>query len=108
MSEERKALLIKAVKVLTVLTVIAAFGAAAYVTVSLGVFTVKEIIVSGNEKISEKEIMQRSGLRAGESSIFFFEESVEGDIKKNPWIMLILRRLLRRIAEPILCHCRSK
>lgn len=86
MSEERKALLIKAAKVLTVLIVIAAFGAAAYVTVSLGVFTVQEITVSGNEKISEKEILKRSGLRLGESSIFFFEDSVEKEIKKNQWI----------------------
>lgn len=71
---------------LTVLFVIAAFGAASYLTISLGVFTVKEITVSGNEKISDKEILQRSGLRPGESSIFFFEDSVESDIMKNPWI----------------------
>ena len=86
MSEERKALFIKAAKVLTVLVVIAVFGVCTYITISLGVFTVHEVTVAGNEKVTDKEILQRSGLRLGESSIFFFEDSVAEDILKNPWI----------------------
>jgi len=86
LSEERKAYFIKAAKVLTAVLVIVLLGVCAYVTRSLGVFTVHEVTVTGNEKILQKEILQRSGLRIGESSIFFFEDRVAEDILKNPWI----------------------
>lgn len=86
MSEEKKADYIKIAKILSVVLVIAAFAASAYVTLSLGVFTVEQVTVAGNNKVPEKEIIKRSGLRLGESSIFFFENQIEEDILKNPWI----------------------
>ena len=86
MSEDRLAYYKRLAKWLLALMVIAMFGAGAYVSLSLGVFTVHEITVAGNEKILENEILKRSGLRLGESSIFFFEQRVEEEILKNPWI----------------------
>jgi cell division protein FtsQ len=84
--QDRKAYYLKLAKGFTVILVIALFGVCAYVTLSLGVFTVHEVTIAGNEKILEKEILQRSGLRLGESSIFFFEDRIAEDILKNPWI----------------------
>ena len=75
MSEDRLAYYKRLAKWLLALMVIAMFGAGAYVSLSLGVFTVHEITVAGNEKILENEILKRSGLRLGESSIFFFEQN---------------------------------
>lgn len=90
MREENKATYIKILKILTVFLVIAVFGVCAYVTLGLGIFTVQEITVTGNDKILEKEILKRSGLRLGESSIFFFEDRVAEDILKNPWISSVV------------------
>lgn len=71
---------------MSVVLVIAAAGAAAYVTLHLGMFTVEELHISGNNRVKEREIEKRSGIRKGISSIFFFENQVEEDIRKNPWI----------------------
>jgi len=70
----------------SVFVVIAAIAAACYVTLRLGMFTVEEVVVTGNNRITSKEIIKRSGIREGISSIFFFEDQVEEDIKKNRWI----------------------
>ncbi len=72
--------------VISVLFVLAGLGAASYATLHLGVFTVEDIYVAGNKRIKEREIIKRSGLRKGESNIFFFEDQVEQDILKNPWV----------------------
>lgn len=55
-------------------------------TLRLGIFIVQEVDVTGNKRVSTREILKRSGLIGGESSIFFFEKQVEDEIKKNPWI----------------------
>lgn len=55
-------------------------------TLRLGIFMVHKVDISGNNRASSREILKRSGLREGESSIFFFENQVEDEIKKNPWI----------------------
>jgi cell division protein FtsQ len=60
-----------------------------YITLHLGIFTVEQINISGNTRIKEKEILKRSGLRQGESSIFFFEDAVEENILRNPWVKSI-------------------
>jgi len=83
--EESKAY-IKYLKISGVLLVLAVLGASAYITLHLGIFTVQEINISGNTKIHNKEILKRSGLREGESSIFFFENTVENNISKNSWV----------------------
>ena len=70
----------------SVFVVIAAIAAACYVTLRLGMFTVEEVVVRGNNRITSKEIIKRSGIREGISSIFFFEDQVEEDIKKNRWV----------------------
>lgn len=77
---------LKYIKIFSVVLVLIALVASAYITLHLGMFTVQEIDISGNTKIKDKEILKRSGLRQGESSIFFFEESVENNILKNSWV----------------------
>lgn len=84
--EENKPSYIKYVKILSIFIVLAVMGVAAYFTLHLEVFTVQQITISGNTKIKDKEILKRSGLRQGESSIFFFEDTVEQNIAKNPWV----------------------
>ena len=84
--EESKSSYIKYLKIAGLLLLVAALGAASYVTLQLGMFTVQEIHISGNSKIQNKEILKRSGLRINESSIFFFETNVEDRILQNPWV----------------------
>jgi len=85
-NEEGSFSYLKYIKILSVLLVLIALVASAYITLHLGIFTVQEINISGNTKIKEKEILKRSGLRQGGSSIFFFEDSVEENILKNSWV----------------------
>ena len=85
-NEESKFSYIKYIKILSVILVLIVLGVSTYITLHLGIFTVEQINISGNTKIKEKEILKRSGLRQGESSIFFFEDSVEESILKNPWV----------------------
>jgi cell division protein FtsQ len=85
-NEENKFSYLKYIKILSVILVLIVLGASTYITLHLGIFTVQEINITGNTRINEKEILKRSGLRQGESSIFFFENSVEENILKNPWV----------------------
>lgn len=84
--EESSFSYLKYIKILSVVLVLLALVASAYITLHLGMFTVQEIDIIGNTKIKDKEILKRSGLRQGESSIFFFEQSVEDNILKNSWV----------------------
>ncbi|MEK6223744.1 MAG: FtsQ-type POTRA domain-containing protein [Thermodesulfobacteriales bacterium] len=85
-NEEGSFSYLKYIKILSVFLVLIALVASAYITLHFGIFTVQEINIIGNTKINEKEILKRSGLRQGESSIFFFEDSVEENILKNSWV----------------------
>jgi cell division protein FtsQ len=76
----------KAILIFSALFVVAVLAVSSYVTLHLGMFTVEEVDIKGNKRIVGREILKRSGLREGESSIFFFEKQVEDEIKKNPWI----------------------
>lgn len=51
----------------------------------LGFFTINHIEITGVRRVSGKEILKRSGLRLGESMIFF-EDRLRRDILKSPWI----------------------
>jgi len=88
-SEENKFSYLKYIKIFSVILVLIVLVASAYITLHLGIFTVEQINISGNTRIKEKEILRRSGLRQGESSIFFFEDSVEESLLKNPWVKTI-------------------
>lgn len=48
--------------------------------------TVKEIVITGNGKISSSEIIKRSGIRAGSTSMLFPTSKVKQEILENPWI----------------------
>lgn len=75
-------------KVLVNLFIIAAVGAALVGFFNISrpkYFTVSEIIIKGNEKIESTEIIKRSGIRAGITSMFFFESDAIDKIKENLW-----------------------
>ena len=80
---------LKYIKIFSAFLLLIVLIASAYITLHLGIFTVQEINITGNTRIKEKEILKRSGLRQGESSIFFFENSVEEYILKNPWVQRV-------------------
>jgi cell division septal protein FtsQ len=52
----------------------------------LRIFDITEIEVTGTKRITEKEVLKRSGLRKNESTIFFREKEIREEIKKCPWI----------------------
>lgn len=76
----------KVIIVLSALIVVALLAVSSYLTLRTGMFTVEEVRIKGNRRIVGREILKRSGLREGQSSIFFFEKEVEDEILKNPWI----------------------
>ena len=48
--------------------------------------TVKEIVITGNGKISPSEIIKRSGIRARSTSMLFSASGAEQKILENPWV----------------------
>ncbi len=88
-NEENKFSYLKYIKIFSVILVLIVLGVSTYITLHLGIFTVEQINMSGNTRLKEKEILKRSGLRQGESSIFFFEDAVEENILRNPWVKSI-------------------
>ena len=48
--------------------------------------TVKEIVITGNSKISSSEIIKRSGIRAGKTSMLFPTSGAKREILENPWV----------------------
>ena len=49
-------------------------------------FIIEEIEIKGNSRISNSEIVKRSGIRAGITAIFFHEENARKLLLKNSWI----------------------
>ena len=57
--------------------------------------TVKEIVIIGNSKISPSEIIKRSGIRAGSTSMLFSASKAEQKILENPWVSEVrMKKLL--------------
>lgn len=48
--------------------------------------TVKEIVITGNGKVSPSEIIKRSGIRAGSTSMLFSASKAKQRILENPWV----------------------
>lgn len=49
-------------------------------------FPVEEINIVGSKRVSTNEIVKRTGIRAGISSMFFLENKPEKALLANPWI----------------------
>ena len=47
--------------------------------------TVKEVVITGNSKITSSEIIKRSAIRAGSTSMLFSASEAEQKILENPW-----------------------
>lgn len=48
--------------------------------------TVKEIVITGNGKITPSEIIKRSGIRAGSTSMLFSASKAKQKILESPWV----------------------
>ncbi len=81
---------IKVIKLFSIFLLIVVIGVASYFTLRRGTFTVGEIVIKGNMHVKGREILKRSGLMEGSSSIFFLENQVAELILKNPWIKSVL------------------
>ena len=46
---------------------------------------VKEVVITGNSRISSSEIIKRSGIRAGTTSMLFSTSKAKREILENPW-----------------------
>jgi cell division septal protein FtsQ len=58
----------------------------ALICLHLRMFDITEIEITGTKKVTEREVLKRSGLRKNESTIFFREKEIKEEIKKCPWI----------------------
>lgn len=58
----------------------------ALICLHLRIFDITEIEITGTKRVSQKEVLKRSGLRKNESTIFFSEKEVREEIRKCPWI----------------------
>ena len=74
------------IKIFTGLTLVIIAGVVVFLTFSQRYFVVKIIDIKGNEKISDREVVKRSGIRAGYTSMFFPESRAEQLISMNPWV----------------------
>ena len=52
--------------------------------------TVKEVVITGNSKVSSSEIIKRSGIRAGSTSMLFTASKAKQEILGNPWVSEVL------------------
>ena len=52
-----------------------------------GYLTIQCIKIEGNYRVSGSEILKRTNLTKGESSLLFFDSDLERKIEKSPWIM---------------------
>ena len=68
----------------------------------LKMFDITEIEITGTNKVTEKEVLKRSGLRKNESTIFFREKEIEEEIKKCPWISEVT--IKRHIPHKVTIH----
>ncbi len=73
-------------RVLLFIIFVTAIGFLGMLTLRLNILAVKDVVITGNQRVDQVEIVKRSGLRKGESTIFFFESKVRRNLLKNPWI----------------------
>lgn len=52
-----------------------------------GYLTIQYIKIEGNYRVSGTEILKRTNLTKGESSLLFFDSDLERKIEKSPWII---------------------
>ena len=75
-----------AIKVISVFSIIILLAIGSLKILGSNYFPVEEISISGNKRISSNEIVKRTGIRAGVSSMFFFESKSKKALIKNPWV----------------------
>lgn len=74
------------IKFIALLAFFTASSAAVLSVIDNRFFVVEIIEINGNEKISDREVVRRSGIRAGYTSMFFLETRAEELIYENPWV----------------------
>ena len=76
----------KAFRALIILGIIVASVSFCIYLFSSASFLVDEIVIKGTNRITKAEVIKRSGIRAGMSTVFFHEISAKNSLLKNPWI----------------------
>ncbi len=61
-------------------------GALFFSVLHLDFFRINQIEVIGTKRVSEKEVLKRSGFMVGQNMVYFLESNVTEEILKNPWI----------------------
>lgn len=74
----------------------------ALICLHLRIFDITEIEITGTNRVTEKEVLKRSGLRKNESTIFFRERDISEEIKKCPWIAEVT--IKRHIPHKVTLH----
>ncbi len=66
-------------------------------------FLIDEIVIKGANRVTSAEIIKRSGIRAGMSTVFFHESSAKNSLLKSPWIkdVTILKEYPSRVVISI-------
>ena len=66
-------------------------------------FLIDEIVIKGANRVTNAEIIKRSGIRAGMSTVFFHESSAKNSLLKSPWIkdVTILKEYPSRVVISI-------
>ncbi|NIS09879.1 MAG: FtsQ-type POTRA domain-containing protein [Candidatus Dadabacteria bacterium] len=52
-----------------------------------GYLTIQTINIEGNYRVSQTEIMKRTNLEKGQSSLLFLDSDLEAKIEKSPWVL---------------------
>ncbi len=65
---------------------LSAFSAGFFTGLRHDFFTINQIEIIGAKRVSEREVLKRSGLVNGKSMILFFENGVKKEIVKNRWV----------------------
>jgi cell division septal protein FtsQ len=75
----------------------------ALICLHLEIFDISEIEITGTKRVTEREVIKRSGLRKNVSTIFFREKELREEIKKSPWIsdVTIKRHLPHKVTIQI-------
>lgn len=87
-----------------VLTSIAIISISFYILIfKYEYFMVEKVVINGNIRVSDNEIIKRSGIMEGISNIFFYSEHAKNEILKNPWIknVSILKEYPKRVVIKI-------
>lgn len=100
-------------RILKIVTILSIFGALSFYAVNFSIdiynrvissdyFLINRIDISGNNNVTNEEILAESGVAVGQNNISVSIEEVEAALEKNPWMERVsVKRVLPDILEII-------